>query len=347
MPGPTIYGDITPRTAGHAIKKFLMRAIPNMPSEQFAMVSPIPMKSTRVAIFRRYFLQGATDGGVAGTDTDAGINTPLITQPMIDGVTPASQKFQKQDISATMQRFGGWAEITEELEDLHEDNVVVELTGALGEQAGQSIERLNWGVLKAGANVMFANGTQRSDVNTPFTLALQRRATRKLLGQNAMMITSRLASSIEFSMEPVEPGYVALCHPNVENDIRSTSGYKNPVEYGTYDPLPGEFGAIENVRFLRSTLFDAFLNAGGAAGSMLSTGGVNADVYPIIIMGKDAWGTVPLRGKNAIMLRVRRTGNPDSGDPMGRTGSIAWLRYWLTLILNDAHMIRLEVAATA
>ena len=63
----SVYGDITPRTAGKAMPGFLMRALPYLVLEKYLDLKPLPSNSTKVAIFRRYeALEKATTPLVEG-----------------------------------------------------------------------------------------------------------------------------------------------------------------------------------------------------------------------------------------------------------------------------------------
>ncbi len=97
---------------------------------------------------------------------------------------------------------------------------------------------------------------------------------------------------------------------------------------------------------MSSTIFEPFADAGGAAGSMLSTSGMSADVYPYIFMGRDAFATVALKGKNAIVPMVLQPNVPRGGDPYGQRGTVAWKTMMTAKILNDLWMCRLECAVT-
>lgn len=343
----TVYGDISPRTAAFVVKNMLERAIPLMTIEKFGQAFPIPNNSTKTATFRRMFLLNSTDGGVAGTTTDSGLHPPLATTPLVEGVTPSGSKLDKVDISVTLQQYGDYVTISDVVRDTHEDPVLQQATEILGEQAAQTVETLRFNVLKAGFNVRYANGASRAAVNTPFTLTLMRNATRDLKRQNARMMTTVIKSSAAFNTEQTEPGFICLVHPDIENDIRNTVGYINPKAYGTGQPLDGEIGAIEDVRFIRSTIFSPFLAAGSATlNGMLAADSTNVDVYPMLLLAKDSWGVVPLRGKDSIMPLVV---NPQAaaGDPLAQRGTVGWKTYNGTVILNDAWMVRMEVGATA
>lgn len=78
---------------------------------------------------------------------------------------------------------------------------------------------------------------------------------------------------------------------------------------------------------------------------MLSTTGVSADVYPILYIGADAFGIVPLKGRSALTPMVVNP-TPSKSDPLGQRGHISWKAWQGTVILNDLWMARCEVAAS-
>jgi N4-gp56 family major capsid protein len=94
------------------------------------------------------------------------------------------------------------------------------------------------------------------------------------------------------------------------------------------------------------TIFEPFPDAGGAKGTMLSTSGVNADVYPILYLGRDAYGIVALKGVYAVTPMVVNA-KPSDSDPMAQRSHASWKTMQTAVILNDAWMLRVEVAATA
>lgn len=339
----TIYGDISPRTAAYVVKDLLERAMPYLCIEKFAQAYTIPKNMTKSASFRRYFLLGAPGSGTAAGGTGA---TVLATAPLTEAVTPTGQKLDKVDINVTLNQYGDFITTSDVVEDTHEDPILKQATEVLGEQAAQTKETVSYNVLKAGTSVRFANGVARNQVNTPITLSLIRKGTRDIKRQNGRYITSVVKSTPAFNTQPVEAAFVCLVHPDVENDIRSIAGFIQTKQYGTVTPWENEIGSVEDVRFVKSTLFVPFADAGGAAGAMISTSGVNADVYPCLLLGKDAYGVVLLKGGSSIMPMVVNA-KPASGDPLGQRGTIGWKTWHAAVILNDAWMVRLEVAATA
>jgi N4-gp56 family major capsid protein len=207
---------------------------------------------------------------------------------------------------------------------------------------------LTWGVLKAGTNVAYANGAARTDVNTVIALEDIRGAVRGLKAQRGKSITSMLAGSPDYATKPVEGGYVAFAHTDLEADLRNLTGFTPVAAYGSRKPLcPEEIGSVENVRFILSPLLSSWADGGGAKGAMKSTTGVNADVYPVIVIAKEAYGLVPLKGEGAITPTVLNPGKPSKSDPLGQIGYVGWKTWFAAVRLNEAWMRRIEVAVTA
>lgn len=327
---PQVYGDISPRTAAHAVVQMLRRGLPHLVIEKFGQVYVMPTKSTKVAKFRRY-------NALA-----------LNTTPLVEGVTPSGKKLTVTDVTATLEQYGDYVPFSDVIEDTHEDPYLQQLTAVLGEQAAQSIETMRYGVIKAGTNRYFSAGSSRVDVDTPISLTLQRKATRALKRQNATMITSVVASTASFNVQPIEAAFIGLTHVDVENDIRNMSGYINPKNYGTSTPWENEIGSVEDVRYLRSTIFTSFPDAAtsGTLGNNISTTGTYPDVYPVIIIAKDAFGIVPLKGKDSLGIIVKNPGSAGSADPLNQRGTAGWKTMQTCVILQDAWMVRLEVSAT-
>ena len=322
------YGDISPRTAAFAAKKLLKRGLPYLVLEKFGQSQPLPAHNSKVIKFRRY---------------SALPSTPVA---LTEGVTPVGQQLAVTDITATLAQYGDKTTITDVVLDTHEDPVLNEAIELLGEQAAQMIEKMRYGILKSGTNVVYGNGAARTSVNTAITLQMQQRAVRTLKRQNARPITSIIASSARFETANVAPGFVGLCHPDLEADIRAMNGFVAAERYGTMTPWENELGKVNDVRYVTSTIFEPFANGGGAAGAMISTGGTSADVYPVLYLGRDAFGIVALKGQYAVFPMITNA-RPSDSDPLAQRGTAAWKSMQTCVILNDLWMIRGEVSATA
>ncbi|WP_308776827.1 N4-gp56 family major capsid protein, partial [uncultured Bilophila sp.] len=259
MPPMTTTGDISYRTAGYFSKQLLERSQPLLVLDKFGQPKPLPAHSTRTIKFRGYE------------------HLPNQPKALIEGVTPQASKPTFKDIEATINQYGDWIELTDVLADTHEDPLISEFSDILGEQAAIMRERITAGVVLGGTNVFFsgetagAQATNRNGVNKPLTLELQRRVTRMLKRQLAMPITSFVSASPNFKTESVLPSYVAICHTDCEADIREMRGFLDVKDYGGGDkPMPGEIGSVEGVRYMCTTVFEPWADAGAAGNGVLS-----------------------------------------------------------------------------
>lgn len=328
--GTTSYGDIGQRTAVYAMAVMLNHAEPVLVIQKFGMVKELPKNKSETVKFRRP------------------IPFTAATTPLQEGVTPTPQRMGYEDVPASLKQYGAITEITDKVADLSEDPVLRDASMLSGEQAAETMEKLAWGVIKAGTNVYYANGVARASVNTVISRGKQRAVTRGLKAQKAKMVSTMLSSSTNYGTKAVEAAYIALTHTDVESDVRDLAGFKQTADYGSRSTLcPEELGSCESVRYVVSQTLTSFASAGGTAGSMVSTNTTNADVYPVVIIGKEAFGNVALKGMGSIVPMILNPGTPSKSDPLGQRGYCSWKTWFCCVILNENWMARLEVAATA
>lgn len=329
----TTYGDISPRIGIIAEVKMLEHAEPILVLQKFGDPKPQPKNKGQTVKFRRPVPFAAA------------------TTPLAEGVTPSSQKMAYQDVTVGMSQYGAWTEITDVIADTHEDPVLQDVQMLLGEQAAETFEVLTWGVISGGTSVIYANGTARNGVNTPISLGKLRLASRSLKKQRAKKITKILAPSVNVATKPVEAAFVVVAHTDCDSDIRGLAGFKSVAEYGTRQPLcPEEIGSVEEFRFVLSPVLTSLPDAGGAKGSMVSTGGTSADVYPMVVLSQNCFGIVPLKGNGgpgSIVPMVLNPNTPRGGDPLGQRGSASWKSWFAAVRLNELWLTRIEVAVTA
>jgi N4-gp56 family major capsid protein len=146
----------------------------------------------------------------------------------------------------------------------------------------------------------------------------------------------------------VAPAFVAFGHTDLEQDIRDMDGFTPVERYGNFAPIsPYEIGKVEGVRYILSPVLVPFTDSGSATlNGMVSTGGSNVDVYPLVYIAKNAYGTVPLKGAGSMNPVVINPGRPSPGDPLGQRGYVGWKMYFAALILNESWISRVEVGAT-
>ncbi len=331
----TRYTDagVSPRTNVYAEREMLKHAMPVRILDQFGKTKPMPKNKTQTIKFRRPKVFTAA------------------TTPLVEGVTPTATQFSYEDVTATIKQYGEVVEVTDVIEDTHEDPVLNDAAVQAGENIGRTMEALDWGVLRAGTNVFYTNGAARSAVNTPASLQKQRKVVRALKAQKAYKIQRVLSASVNYGTKAVEAAYVAVHHTDVEQDIRNMAGFIPVADYGQRTPINEyELGSVEDVRYVCSPDLEPFADAGGAFGgsgeNMVTTSGTSADVYPILYIGRDAYGIVPLRGQGSVSPTILRPGVKSKSDPLGQRGYVGWKAWHTAVILNQVWMARLEAAVS-
>jgi len=329
------YGDISPRTAGFATRKLLDRGQFALVLERFGQTDPQGKHKTKTRKWRRY------------------LSLPRATAPLAEGISPAGQRLNYTDVTATLEQYGDLVWYSDVIVDTHEDPVLDETTKILSEQLAETVEVIRFNALKAGTNVFYpASATTRATVNSPATRAMLRLVVRSFSRNKARKIGEIIKASGMISTEPVEAAFFAVCHTDLDSDIRALTGFKTVAEYSnSMKALPNEIGSCEQVRFITSALMEPWLAAAtSSSGSTYLTDGSSGtgypDVYPILIFARDAYAIVPLQGGNSVQIGVV---NPkvSTDDPLGQRGLASWKRYDATAILNQLWMARCEVACTA
>ena len=320
---------ISQRTNVYAERQMLAHAGPVTVLEKFGKPVRMPKNKSTTIKFRRPVVFTAA------------------TTPLVEGVTPTSTNFTYEDVTASLKQYGQVSIVTDVIEDTHEDPVLNDVTQQSGENIGRTVEALTYGVLKGGTNVFYNNGSARTDVNTAITINKIRAVVRALAAQKAKKITMILSGSPDYGTSPIEAAYVAVAHTDLAADLRGLTGFTPVAEYGSRKPIcPEEFGSVEDVRFVLSPDLASIPDAGGAAGAMVSTSATNADVYPVLFIGQEAYGLVAIRGAGAVEPSIIPVGQKTKDDPLGQRGYVGWKTWFVAVILNELWMARLEVAVT-
>jgi N4-gp56 family major capsid protein len=340
----TLYGDISPRTAVVAAKRFLRVAQPLLVTQRFGQMETMGQGTGGTLKWRRY-------------------NSLAVTSaPLAEGVTPTAAKLTYSDVQAVLQQYGAVLELTDVIADTHEDPVLKTMSERSGEQAARVIEEVTLDVLKAGTNVFYAAGVASRDlVNTAFSRSDLRRIERSLRRTNASTYTKIVKATPDVGTRPVAEAFWGLMHTDLIPDLQNVTGFLPADEYADANQrVDGEVGKVGSIRFIATANgsnesgkgLNAWHTAGAAGTTFLNVGitpgsSLAADVYPVLIIARDAYGCVKLQGKDAVTMTVLNPNVPRGGDPLGQKGSVGWKTYYSCAILNDSWITRYEVACTA
>lgn len=316
----------------------LERAVPLTPHKMFGQMKPLSSGTSTTIKFRRY----------------SSLDTPLA--PLAEGVNPTPQQLAKTDVSATVQEYGTYVEISDLVQYTSADKVLTEAAVILGENAGETLDKIYRDDLCGGTSLYRAGGsgiTTRSGIVTKLTAAELQKIVRALRINNAKFFTENpIAGTDKVGTTPIAPAYFSIIHPRVTYDLRAilttsfieTHKYPNPSV-----ALPGEVGSFENIRFVESTNAKYFPDAGGSGTAVnaayTTSQSVAADVYTMLIFGKNAYGISDLAGwglKNIIRpVEV-------AGGALQRFSTSGWVSKTCgAVILNETFMYRYEFLVSA
>ena len=287
-------------------------AEPNLVHDQFGQKHPIPKNGGKIIEFRKYD------------------PLPKALTPLTEGVTPDGQKLTMSVITAQVEQYGGYVELSDILMLTAIDKNLVQATKLLGSQAGRTLDTITREVLNGGTNVQYAEGqvTSRSALvggqesgNHYLTVDAVRRAVRFLKVMNAPKINGY---------------YAGIIHPDVSYDLMSDEKWVNVKTYSDPEDIyEGEIGRIEGVRFVETSEAKVFTGEG--------SGG--RDVYSTLILGDDAYGVTEITG-GGLQHIVKQLGSAGTADPLNQRATAGWKATKTAERLVEAYMVRIETAST-
>jgi N4-gp56 family major capsid protein len=311
----------------------------------------IPKNNSNNVAFRRWLPKGAT------TSTPNTWSVDPAAHLLTEGETPNAESITAQDITATLSEYGVLYRFSNRVSDMYEDDIPVAMKRLTGERMGLLLEMIRYGVLKAGTNVFRSGGVaSRSLVTALLGAGLFRAVARSLSNNLAMKITNVLSASPNIGTQPIEAAFIAVCHTDVEADIRAQlSGFVHVSEYGNRRPIhENELGSWEQFRFVTSPHLNPYLLAGTTAtqNTRLANGVANSagtelvDVYPILVLSEESYGDVMLRGMDSFDVSMIAAGVKTKDDPLGQRGVVGASTYFTAVRLNELQMAVVEVAVS-
>lgn len=332
--------------------EILARAIPCEVLQLAGVQKQMPKNVSDTVVYRRWVPYDATAGspniliqsGGATVETDASnrVDTKLAGNLLTEGTTPTPESIVAQDITVVLKQYGCLYSFTDKVADLYEDEISDVMKTQVAERMALVRELELYSKVRANTNRFYGGaGTTLATVNGKITAKMLRKIARSLALNHAKKPTSILAPSGNIGTKPIEAAYLVFCSTDIDADLRDTTafpGYTPVAAYGSRKPIhENEIGSFEQFRFIASPELVPFQNAGAVVGSTgcLSSGGTNIDVYPLIVVAQESYGTVALRGAKSFDLSVIPVGNKDSADPLGQRGYIGAKFYAASVLLNQ------------
>lgn len=302
----------------------------------------MPKNKSETLIVRSWVPYGGTVSAPNSLTVD---HLAHITQ---EGITPEADTIVPRDVTFTLNQYMCLYAFTDKQYDLYEDDVAAAMKEQTGERMGLVREKAIYGGMKACTNKFYSGGTTRATVDGKITEKFMQRMIRSLHSNHSKKVRPEISPSVNYGTSAVEASYVAYCHTDCSQDIRSLPGFIETAKYGGKQIISEyELGSWQDVRFVVSPELSPIVDSGASVTGLglLSTSASLADVYPVIVMGKDAFAQVNLRGRSALEP-IWLPPTPSKSDPGGQRGYIG-AKFWHTCgVLNNGFMAVGEVAVS-
>lgn len=334
------YATVASRNLIRAEQQMLKHAEPIIVLGQFGQQREQPQNKTDTVVFRRL--------NPYNMDSSGAPNIVANEFELDETATPEANTISYTDVSVTLKHWGVLFKFSAKTQLMYEDDIPGDMQKLTGETMGGLAEKIRYGAIKGGTNVLYTNGTTRAGLNTPISLNRLRQAARVLEAAFAMRVTSRLAPGPDFGTAPVEPGFLVFVHTDAEADIRNLAHFTKVEEYASRKPVHArEIGAVENFRFITSPMLSPWLAAGSATlNGCYAANATNVDVYPFVITAEDAWGSVALKGMGAVSPTLLPATQKSHANPMGQVGYVG-ASFWTQAVrLNENWMVRIEAGVS-
>lgn len=252
------------------------------------------------------------------------------TGTLTEGVTPNPDDLSLTKIEATLEQVGAFVRMSDMLLLTAYDPMLAETARLQGRQAGRTYDYRIREVLNAGTAVRYAGGqTERTAITASHILTMPdvKKAVRALERNDAMRFP--------------EAGnrFVGLIHPSTKYDLTADTAWTTQVNANNNN------GADADARFAGYYVGDAYgvrWYETSHAGVFAGGGSGGADVYSTVILGQGAYGISVLQDLEYI---VKPLGYGD--DPLNQRASAGWKGSFVSKILNDEFMVRIEHGVTA
>lgn len=246
------------------------------------------------------------------------------------GETPPEQDLVAVDIDAKVDFYGTFIRINEQVTLQNQDRPLNEAAKRLGVSLRQTQDELTRNMLAATASVVNCANGVNGDNPTEITALDVAEITRKLLSNNARMISDNIEGEDKYGTAPVRDAYFAMCHTDLTKSLDFTDGFIQKNKYPSpMRALRDEWGSLGNLRFLVSSIGSKTVGSSGIFGN---------DVYNIFCVGLEAYTVIEQDGYSAQFIYRP----PIYSGPLALNATVGYKFGEVPRILNDLWVFNLR-----
>lgn len=288
-----------------------------LPYNKYGQSRPLSKRNGKTITFMKY--------GDATADTT----------PLTEGVVPDGLALSVSRVSATINQYGKWYNISDLLEDTAITDVKVGATKRLINLAANVIDKVNIAEIKNATNVIYAanSGTVPSDV-TAITAAhkltsLEVRKAVRLLRKN---------KAVPWTINGKQY-FKAIVAPDAIFDLQDDTHWEKVAETQQADKFEsGVLGRMYGVEFISAT--NPVLWEGAGASS--------ADVYGTPVFGQNAYGIIALGGDENAKIISKARGSSGTSDPLDQWATVGYkIMGYAVKIINNAQLVMIKHGVSA
>jgi len=298
--------------------KMLMTAVPNFVFMNYGEKRPIPPRYGKCINFRRFERITVTAGSYTLTE----------------GTPPTETNATVSKVEATISQYGQYSKLSDVLETQAIDPILSEYAEAYGVAMAEGLDIVVRDIVDAGTTIQYADSA--TVVGTSGAGAVGS-------GNNldAAEILEAVRTLKRNNAKPVVDGkFVCIIHPDNTKDLFEdsdiTDSFIHAGNRGDNNPMfTGVLGDWMGVRFVETT--NLKVNP--------SYGMSGADVYEVVMLGKEAYGISELSALSAKMV-IHPRGTGGHTDPLDQYGTVGWKAALACTILNNDFLVVIMCASS-
>jgi len=244
-------------------------------------------------------------------------NTFAKASKLVEGVIPTGQKFGMSSKTGSIDQYGTYAAVTDQLELHAYDDVILGATEDMGASAAETQETLIRDALLVNTNVLYCDNINVADgtiVSTPTTPGeMEASDTIKCL-LTPDMVAKGVTIMKKNRVPTINGKYYMVLNPSVTYDLRKSKDWIEAHKYAQPGEIfNGEIGELHGCRFIE----DAFAPILGGEYAN-KAGGVT---YANYMFGKDAFGIIDPEGGALEMIVKDKS---QVGGPLNQFSTIGY-----------------------
>lgn len=325
----------------HVIQELIEHAEPIMAVSKFGKTKPLPQNKTDTILFSRVLPVGYDS-------TTGGINVTPTSYQLSEGSNPTPITIAYQDLTVSLAKYGVYYKTTEKTELMNERNIPEDMRATAAEGVGSIKEMIVWNQIKGGTSVTYTNSNARTSINTPISLNALEKAKAAINAAHGSHVVTAMKSGPDYGNVAVGRSLLVYSHTNAEHDYRALAGFKDVVDYGSAKPYHDmEIGSVPGYRIILTPMLKPWLGGGSTTINGMQYTSANVDVYASVVVAANAYGHVPLKGRDAMTPFVIPASQRNHANFAAQYGYVGVDFYTACIRLNEFWLNRIEHAVTS